>query len=110
MSIFMRQLFGLRRVLTETGVFLSVTFAQPHFRRRFLLASGYIWGMQVATFGEGFHYFVYTMRKGARSEADVAELPDHSARVKSLGGITESPLHEHMESEDYLLRMDIGCD
>lgn len=92
----------VRRVLARDGVFLSVTFAQPHFRRPFLQAPQYDWGMHVATFGEGFHYFVYAMRKGSRVDAAAAE-----GDVKGGVGaaLKESPLHDHMERDDYLLRM-----
>lgn len=96
------------RVLGDDGVFISVTFAQPHFRRRFVLAPGYAWGMHVATFGEEFHYFVYTMRKGQRQTVDVpvsSPGATHASRI-SLG-VTEAPMHEHMDREDYLLCMDV---
>lgn len=94
-------------------MFLSITFAQPHFRRPFLLAEQYTWGMEVASFGEGFHYFVYTMRKGARKASDT---PSHFAETENeralgethcIGQAIESNMHEHMDSADYMLRMDL---
>jgi len=95
------------RVLARDGVFLSVTFAQPHFRRPFLQAPQYDWGMHVATFGEGFHYFVYAMRKGTRVDAEASTVAAADVDVNgSIGAaLKESPLHEHMERDDYLLRM-----
>ena len=100
-------------MLKASGVFLSITFAQPHFRRPFLLAERYAWGMEVASFGEGFHYFVYSMRKGARKATDA---PSHFAQQEpeealegkqSTGQATESSMHEHMDSADYLLSVGV---
>ena len=101
------------RVLKQDGVFLSITFAQPHFRRPILLAERFTWGMEVGTFGEGFHYFVYVLRKGARKAADK---PEHFVRgqhggagIEAAGNppIEESMMHEHMDDADYLLRVDV---
>ncbi|KAK9808887.1 hypothetical protein WJX72_005851 [[Myrmecia] bisecta] len=93
------------RVLSPHGCFVSITFAQPHFRRPFLLAPQFSWSMKYDTFGETFHYFVYTMEKGARTEADLLEnQPGYTATAPHL---TESMLHEHMDEEDYLLHMQL---
>ena len=101
------------RVLKQDGVFLSITFAQPHFRRPILLAERFTWSMEVGTFGEGFHYFVYVLRKGARKASDK---PVHFVRGQHGGaGIEaagtplteESTMHEHMDDADYLLRVDV---
>ena len=95
-------------------MFLSITFAQPHFRRPFLLAERYKWGMKVASFGEGFHYFVYRMRKGARNASDTPshfaqeEMPGKALEGKEgTGQATESSMHDHMDSADYILSMDV---
>jgi hypothetical protein len=92
-------------VLARDGVFISVTFVQPHFRRPFLQALQYDWGMDVATFGEGFHYFVYAMRKGKRVESDAAAGDQGTNGGSERVTLKESPIHEHMEQDDYLLRM-----
>ena len=71
--------------------------------------------MQVATFGEGFHYFVYSMRKGERQEGQCLGLTDVSpgkqAREQSACPkrilIKESPVHDHMERDDYLMHMQL---
>ena len=92
-------------MLTASGVLLSVTFAQPHFRRPFFLASQYDWSMQHATFGETFHYFVYALRRGARTEEDG---PDANvANGPIVRSEKESIMHEHMDHEDYLLCIDL---
>ncbi|BDA44495.1 EEF1A lysine methyltransferase 4 [Coccomyxa sp. Obi] len=102
-----RMLAETHRVLSADGVFVSVTFAQPHFRRPFLQAPQYSWGMHVATFGEGFHYFVYAMRKGTRAETEGAERDAGVAEGIKRVALKESPMHEHMEQDDYLLRMSL---
>ncbi len=84
---------------------MSITFAQPHFRRPFVMAPGYTWGMEVAAFGEEFHYFVYCMRKGQREASDVAG--HFGQETASMHGLKESPMHEHMDQEDFLMRIEM---
>jgi len=36
---------------------------QPHFRRRFFEAPEFTWSVEYSTFGDGFHYFFYTLKK-----------------------------------------------
>jgi len=43
-----------------SGVFLYLTFGQPHFRRRYLLRDGT--SLQVKELGEAFHYYLYVLR------------------------------------------------
>lgn len=49
------------RVTKVGGVFLYITFGQPHFRRRHLERP--CWDVKVQTMGDAFHYFFYTMKK-----------------------------------------------
>ncbi|KAI8141340.1 S-adenosyl-L-methionine-dependent methyltransferase [Fennellomyces sp. T-0311] len=49
------------RVTKVGGVFLYITFGQPHFRKRHLQRD--CWDIKVKTMGDAFHYFFYTMRK-----------------------------------------------
>lgn len=51
----------VERVTKIGGVFLYITFGQPHFRKRHLARD--CWDIQVKTLGEAFHYFFYVMRK-----------------------------------------------
>lgn len=51
------------RVLKSGGVFVYITFGQPHFRKPVLLKEEYNWELEVKTIGDGFHYFVYILRK-----------------------------------------------
>ncbi|GMH46767.1 hypothetical protein TrRE_jg6633 [Triparma retinervis] len=77
---------GISRVLKGDGVHLHISFAQPHFRRKYLLglhgggggggnteeySEEFGWGVEVKAIegedGDGcFHHFYYEMRKGGR--------------------------------------------
>lgn len=49
------------RVLRKgSGVFLYLTFGQPHFRKRFLTRPGTT--LEVKQLGEAFHYYLYILR------------------------------------------------
>jgi len=56
-----RELSGVYRVLKPAGIFIYITFGQPHFRRPVLLQPGRDWSLQVVTIGEFFHYFIYIL-------------------------------------------------
>ncbi|KAI5418406.1 hypothetical protein KIW84_042878 [Lathyrus oleraceus] len=63
MSKVMSTLKGVHRVLKEDGIFISITFGQPHFRRPIFNAPDFTWSVEWTTFGETFHYFVYVLKK-----------------------------------------------
>ncbi|KAF8310068.1 S-adenosyl-L-methionine-dependent methyltransferase [Clavulina sp. PMI_390] len=50
----------IRVLRKSTGVFIYITFGQPHFRRRFLTREG--WSLEIRELGETFHYYCYIMR------------------------------------------------
>ncbi|CAM6095579.1 unnamed protein product [Calypogeia fissa] len=100
-----RVLEEIHRVLTPTGMFISIAFGQPHFRRPFFEAEGLTWSMKWETFGESFHYFFYTLRKGTKARH---EGPSGSHLSKS--NVTFDLEHEFMDNEDYLLHSTIGDD
>ncbi|XP_007529844.1 endothelin-converting enzyme 2 isoform X1 [Erinaceus europaeus] len=52
------------RVLTPGGRFISLTSAAPHFRARHYAQAQYGWSLSHATYGSGFHFHLYLMRKG----------------------------------------------
>ncbi|XP_021741562.1 methyltransferase-like protein 13 [Chenopodium quinoa] len=58
---------GIHRVLKPNGIYISISFGQPHFRRPLFEAPDFTWSMKWSTFGDGFHYFFYTLKKGTRS-------------------------------------------
>ena len=61
MWFFDHQVSGL---LSNEGRFISITFAQPHFRKRIYGCEAYKWSVDVESFGNGFHFFFYVMTKG----------------------------------------------
>ena len=77
-------------------------------RRPLLLAPQYTWGMEAHAFGEpgSLEYQLMFCRKGARQPSDT---PVHfpslglGFRAGAARGAAESPTHEHMDHEDYLL-------
>jgi hypothetical protein len=53
-------------ILRDNGVFISITFAQPHFRKPIYALDKYNWSIEQFTVGETFHYFIYVMTKGQK--------------------------------------------
>ncbi|CAI4223148.1 unnamed protein product [Auanema sp. JU1783] len=73
---------SIRRVLAPRGVFISISFTQPHFRVPALLRDN-IWHVQVAEFGDSFHYFVYICRTNA-SEDEKLSSSTSSDRFRAI--------------------------
>ncbi|XP_054839679.1 EEF1A lysine methyltransferase 4 isoform X2 [Eublepharis macularius] len=93
------------RVLRPKGCFISITFAQPHFRKRHYAQPAYGWSTRHVTYGSGFHYFLYIMQKGEElSPSDLA-----------LGRSLHSPLSpptptrhlQDTEGENFLSTIDL---
>ncbi|NXI38560.1 EFMT4 methyltransferase, partial [Galbula dea] len=63
-----RVLAEVSRVLRPGGCFISITFAQPHFRKPHYAQEAFGWSLRHVTCGDGdigtFHYYLYIMRKG----------------------------------------------
>ncbi|KAG8090673.1 hypothetical protein GUJ93_ZPchr0011g28405 [Zizania palustris] len=74
---------------------------KPHFRRRFFEAPGFTWSVEWSTFGDGFHYFFYTLKKGKRS----LESDDNQHTLPAAPSI--NMFHEELEGEDYIFRTNI---
>eukprot|EP00257_Ricinus_communis_P016406 XP_015574573.1 EEF1A lysine methyltransferase 4 isoform X1 [Ricinus communis] len=91
---------SVHRVLKPDGIFISISFGQPHFRRPIFDAPEYTWSLEWKTFGDGFHYFFYILRKGKRSLND-----------KETSGKVEVPpiylFQEELEGEDFIFRTNI---
>ncbi|KAK7685639.1 hypothetical protein QCA50_010983 [Cerrena zonata] len=49
------------RVLRKGGIFLYLTFGQPHFRKRYLTKPGTT--LEIRTLGDAFHYYLYIIRR-----------------------------------------------
>lgn len=96
----MTMLQGIHRVLKSDGIFISITFGQPHFRRPLFEATEFTWSVEWSTFGDGFHYFVYILRKGRRS-------PDCSGNTEKIDVPSISFFHEELDDENFIFRTNL---
>ncbi|KAH9893400.1 S-adenosyl-L-methionine-dependent methyltransferase [Cubamyces lactineus] len=55
-----REVDEVLRVLRKGGIFIYLTFGQPHFRRRYLDRPGTTF--EIRKLGEAFHYYLYIVR------------------------------------------------
>ncbi|XP_042574815.1 EEF1A lysine methyltransferase 4 isoform X1 [Cyprinus carpio] len=62
------------RVLKPGGRFISVTFAQPHFRKGLYARAEYDWSIKHYHYGNSFHYFLYVLTKGEELSSEDAAL------------------------------------
>ncbi|EFO90711.1 hypothetical protein CRE_07991 [Caenorhabditis remanei] len=60
------------RVLKADGMFISVSFTQPHFRIPALLREKN-WSVEMFEFGETFHYYVYVCKKGKDLDTELRD-------------------------------------
>lgn len=104
---FMQQtLSEISRCLKPGGRFISITFAQPFFRKRLLARSEYDWSIKHLSYGEGFEYFVYVMTKGEELSPADAALEEKLLEVSEPSHIiiTEA---QHQDDEDFLSNIEI---
>ncbi|KAL5715104.1 hypothetical protein ACHQM5_016980 [Ranunculus cassubicifolius] len=90
----------VHRVLKRDGIFISISFGQPHFRRPLFEAPEFTWSIEWNTFGDGFHYFFYILKKGRRSV-------DELGQKKVLQTPSICLYQEELEDEDYLFRTNV---
>ncbi|KAH8038833.1 hypothetical protein HPB51_003336 [Rhipicephalus microplus] len=89
------------RVLRSGGRFISITFAQPHFRSPLYANVQYDWSVDTFKFGTSFHYFCYVMTKGR--ELSLGATPCYHLpifRRNSNASQSSEP-----ENEDFLLKI-----
>ncbi|KAL1280865.1 hypothetical protein QQF64_015465 [Cirrhinus molitorella] len=88
------------RVLKPGGRFISVTFAQPHFRKRLYARAEYDWSIKHHHYGSSFHYFLYVLTKGEELS------PEDAALERRLQEEAEAPptdvSFQEADSEDFL--------
>lgn len=105
------------RVLKNKGRFFSITFTQPHFRRRFfdgmethkcpvlrtLFPLGHPWKCKVECFGEegAFEYFVYRLTKSQ----DCPLLRSSKMEQQEYG--ESASMHEFMDQETFLFNINL---
>ncbi|XP_035987102.1 EEF1A lysine methyltransferase 4 [Fundulus heteroclitus] len=106
-STFIHQaLTEISRCLKPGGRFISVTFAQPFFRKRLYARSEYNWSVRHDSYGEGFEYFVYVMTKGEQLS------PEDAAQEKKLLEEAKSqpasiPTSQDEDSNDFLCNINL---
>lgn len=72
----------VKRVLKPSGLFLSITFSQPHHRVPLLAQPGLNWSVVVDNLPGAFDYYILTMKEGGQ---------DGSREALSRWGIGEGP-------------------
>ncbi|XP_033838572.1 EEF1A lysine methyltransferase 4 [Periophthalmus magnuspinnatus] len=65
-----QSLTEISRCLKPGGRFISITFANPFFRKRLYARSVYNWSIQNYSYGDGFEYFMYVLTKGEPLSAE----------------------------------------
>ncbi|GMY05877.1 methyltransferase-like protein 13 [Fagus crenata] len=96
----MAMLEGVHRALKPDGIFISISFGQPHFRRPLFDAPKFTWSVEWSTFGDGFHYFFYVLKKGRRSS-------DGKGSSESFQLPSICLYQEELETEDYIFRTNV---
>ncbi|GMP48256.1 hypothetical protein CsSME_00015672 [Camellia sinensis var. sinensis] len=89
-------------IIFYRAMFLSCNLhvLQPHFRRPLFNAPEFTWSVEWNTFGDGFHYFFYILKKGQRS----SENNGFRERVEKT---SISLFHDELETEDFIFRTNI---
>nr|XP_057923052.1 EEF1A lysine methyltransferase 4 isoform X2 [Doryrhamphus excisus] len=101
-----KALTEISRCLKPGGLFISVTFAQPFFRKRLYARSEYNWSIQHDSYGDGFEYFVYVMTKGEALSSEDAALEKNW--LESTGSLPPKIITTQMDDgQDFLSNIDL---
>lgn len=106
----------VHRVLTDAGIFFSITFAQPQFRKRFLngahtfflcvsiCLAEFKWSCHVEKFGDPgcLEYFVYQLNKGENCPKALK-----SPQKGNNEALVEDPMHEYLDDACFLSFMNL---
>ncbi|XP_069562357.1 EEF1A lysine methyltransferase 4 [Brachyistius frenatus] len=101
-----KALTEISRCLKPGGRFVSVSFAQPFFRKRLYARTEYDWSIKHHSYGDGFEYFVYVMTKGEKLS------PEDAALEKKVLQDTKHPptgiaTTQNEDQEDFLSNIDL---
>lgn len=89
----------ISRSLKPGGRFISITFANPFFRKRLYARTEYNWSIEHYTYGDGFEYYVYVLTKGQPlSPEDAALERELQDKVSPSACTTTNDLQE----EDFM--------
>ncbi|PWA25171.1 hypothetical protein CCH79_00005244 [Gambusia affinis] len=91
----------ISRCLKPGGCFVSITFAQPFFRKRLYARTVYNWSVRHDSYGEGFEYFVYVMTKGEQLSPEDAAL-EQRLLEEPKSQPTSCPTPQDEENNDFL--------
>lgn len=100
-----QSLTEISRVLTNDGVFVSISFAQPHFRLPLYAQDKYDWSPTVQVVGSHFHHYVYVMSKGKAIDRD------HLQRYLRAGNSDQSKIMNRVtfqEDENFLSHISVN--
>lgn len=102
-------LHQVRSVLKTGGKFVSITFAQPHFRKPHYARQLFEWSVEQKHFGDNFHYYYYVMQKG--KTLSVKDIDNEKERIqKKLNDMKEEHAEvkylEINDSDDFLNAID----
>ncbi|XP_041658276.1 EEF1A lysine methyltransferase 4 [Cheilinus undulatus] len=106
-SFIHQALTEISRCLKPGGRFVSITFADPLFRKRLYAKSEYNWSIKKYSYGDGLEYFVYVMTKGEElSPEDAALEKKLQEDVKSTHTVVTTAQSEE-EEEDFMSNIDL---
>lgn len=90
----------ISRCLKPGGRFISITFANPFFRKRLYARSEYNWSIKHHTFGDGFEYHLYVLTKGEPLSAEDAALEQNQQKEDQESPVI--PTIKELPDEDFL--------
>ncbi|XP_038164215.1 EEF1A lysine methyltransferase 4 [Cyprinodon tularosa] len=96
----------ISRCLRPGGRFVSITFAQPFFRKRLYARTEYNWSVRHDSYGEGFEYFVYVMTKGEQLSPEDAAL-ENKLLEEFKSQPTSIPTHQDEDDNDFLSNINL---
>ncbi|XP_052782902.1 EEF1A lysine methyltransferase 4-like [Mya arenaria] len=99
----------VERVLKPGGKFISITFAQPHFRRPLYARKKYGWDVNMSSVGEAFHFFYMVMEKGKQlSEKDILAEKEREKKRLLRENNSENPVtFMENDTEDFVLSIEL---
>jgi len=102
----------ISRVLSfKSGRFLSLTFAQPHFRMPFYAKEKYQWSVDHETFGLGFHYHCFIMTKGQPLQHQVSISSATDISKLTLNFKDPSEIESSSEDDgDFTSKLELGVE
>lgn len=89
----------ISRCLKPGGRFISITFANPFFRKRLYARSEYDWSIKHHTYGDGFEYYLYVLTKGEPLSPEDTALEQNLLKENQEPDI---PTSKELSDEEFL--------